>query len=74
MAKLLDQKKKFDPAFKVSSKLVHRTALSIAASNIKRSLDELQPFLLKRVAYDLLVIYGVINSYIKANSLRPPSK
>ena len=74
MAKLLDQKKEFDPAFKVSSKLVHRTALSIASSNIKGSLDELQPFISKQAAYDLLEIYGLINSYIKANSLRPPSK
>jgi hypothetical protein len=44
MAKLLDQKKEFDPAFKVFSKLMHRTALSIASSNIENSLDELRPF------------------------------
>jgi hypothetical protein len=74
MAKLLDQKKEFDPAFKVSSKLVHRTALSIASSNIKGSLDELRPYISDQAAYDLLGIYGWINSYIKANGLRPPSE
>src|SRR5262249_22657824 len=74
MARLLDRKKEVDPVFKVSSKLVHRTALSIASSNIKGSLDELRPFISKQAGYDLLEIFRLINSHIKANSLRPPSK
>jgi hypothetical protein len=73
IARLLDQKEEFDPVFRVASKLMHRTALSIAASNITGGLDELRPFISKAAAYDLLEIYRLINAYIKANGMRPPS-
>ncbi len=73
IAHLLDQKEEFDPVFKVASKLVHRTALSIAATNISGALDELRPFIAKAAAYDMLEIYHLINTYIRANGLRSPA-
>jgi hypothetical protein len=43
IAELIGQSDNFNPEFKICSKLMHGTALSIAAENQQHSLDEVMP-------------------------------
>jgi len=73
IAKLLgpDQKEDFDPMFKICSKLMHRTALSIASTTVQGSLSEIIPFLESSAVTDLLSIYDRINDHIDRTGVRP---
>ena len=72
IARLISQNEDFDPMFKICSKIMHRTALSIASSTIRGSLDEAIPFLSNSSACDLLSIYEAINGHFKARGFGPP--
>jgi hypothetical protein len=76
IAKLLgpDQKEDFDPLFKICSKLMHRTILSIASNTVKGSLDAIAPFLKDSAAIDLRLIYAQINRYVTTTGIRLPPK
>lgn len=72
LARLISQGEEFDPMFKVCSKIMHRTVLSIASSITKGSLDAVVPILSDSSACDLLSIYGLIDEYFKRRGVRPP--
>lgn len=72
IARLIKVEADFNPMFKVCSKIMHRTALSIASSTMPASLDEVNPFLRNRSASDLLMIYDSISKHVEKKGLRPP--
>ncbi len=72
IARLIRQEADFNPMFKICSKIMHRTALSIASTTMHGSLDAAIPFLCNRGASDLLSIYDSINKHIEEKGLRPP--
>lgn len=54
IAHLVNQREQFDPMFKVCSKIMHRTPLSIASTVTQASLDDIIPLFLNHGANDLL--------------------
>lgn len=72
IARLISQNEDFDPMFKICSKIMHRTVLSIASSTAPGSLDEAIPFLSSSSACDLLSIYEAINEHLRERGVRPP--
>jgi hypothetical protein len=72
IARLIQAEADFDPMFKICSKIMHRTALSIASRNIRGSLDAAIPLLSYRSASDLVSIWDSIKKYIEEKGLRPP--
>ena len=69
-----DRAEDFDPLFKICSKLMHRTALSIASSTFQGSLDAIVPFLEYSAVSDLLSIYNRINRYVETMGVQLPAK
>lgn len=63
---------RYAPRFKVLSKLVHPTSLSIAAQTNAGSLDELMPFIGNEATADLLAIYYAIEEHISAHGIGWP--
>jgi hypothetical protein len=72
IARFINKKEEFDPMFKICSKIMHRTVLSIASSTIKGSLDAAIPFLTSSSASDLATIYDLINRHFKVCGIQPP--
>ena len=58
--------------FKICSKLMHRTTLSIASTTMRESLDAAIPLLSSRGSSELLSIYDLINKYVLAKGLFTP--
>src|ERR1700688_170280 len=73
MARLIDQGEEFDPMFKICSKIMHRTVLSIASTITPGSIDAVIPVLSYSSANDLLAIYGLIDAHFKKRGIRPPA-
>jgi hypothetical protein len=67
------QKEAFGPMFQICSKLLHRTALSIAATTTKGSLDAIVPFLKTSAFGDLLSISGLIKKHVDSVGIRVPA-
>ena len=60
IAAMVNESEMFKPWFKVHSKIVHPTALSIAATTMPNSLGALMPFISSEASTDLLaVFYGI---------------
>ena len=72
IARLISEEAEFNPMFKICSKIMHRTVLSIASSTTRGSLDEAIPLLVDSSACDLLSIYESINVYFRERGIRPP--
>ena len=72
IAKLISQKEEFDPMFKVCSKIMHRTALSIAASTTKGSLDEVIPLLASTGTVEFLAIWDLIDQHFRTRGVQVP--
>jgi hypothetical protein len=72
IAGLVKESEMFAPRFKVYSKLVHPTALSIAASTTPNSLDALMPLLSSQAATDLLSIFYSIREHVDAHAIGWP--
>jgi hypothetical protein len=72
IAKLISQNEEFDPMFKVCSKIMHRTALSIAASTTKGSLDEVIPLLASTGTVEFLAIYDLIDQHFRVRGAQLP--
>jgi hypothetical protein len=68
------EKDEFYPLNKVCSKLVHRTVLSIASTNVEGSLDAIVPFLENSATTILLQIYDRIKRYVDAAGIVIPPK
>lgn len=71
IAERMREKEGFDPMFKICSKIIHRTALSIASSTTRGSLDAAIPLLLSRGTSELLSIYGGIHKYVEETAFVP---
>jgi SEC-C motif-containing protein len=67
------QKEAFGPMFQICSKLLHRTALSIASTTTKGSLDPIVPFLKTSAFGDLLSISGLIKQHVDIVGIRVPA-
>jgi len=72
IARQIRQNEDFDPKFKICSKLMHRTVLSIASSTIPGSLDEASRFLSLSADGELLSIYRAISKYVEERGVQPP--
>jgi hypothetical protein len=72
IAKLISQSEEFDAMFKVCSKIMHRTALSIAASTTKGALDEVIPLLASTGTVEFLAIYDLIDQHFRARGVQLP--
>jgi hypothetical protein len=64
LAGIIQQQDSFSPMNKVCSKLMHRTALSIASTNSKDGVSALIPFLHDSATSDLISIHGKIESHL----------
>ena len=72
LAEQIKEKENFDPIFKICSKILHRTAMSIASSTMRNGLEGVIPFLSNSSVNDLLSIYDSINNPFKTRGVRPP--
>jgi hypothetical protein len=72
LARLIKESDDFDPIFKVCSKIMHRTAMSIASAVSTNSLDEVAPFLSVSAFNDLAAIYIDIDHHVKKRGVRLP--
>jgi len=73
IARLIGEQEAFRPLFKICSKVMHRTALSIASTNAEGGLDEILPFLFSSAVGDLSEIYGAIDRQVQRNGIHPPA-
>lgn len=71
IAEILEQRAAFQPLFKICSKIMHRTTLSIASTNEPHSLDSIKPFLENAGAFQLLAIYAAIKAHYDVRGARP---
>jgi hypothetical protein len=72
IARLISQSEEFDPMFKVCSKIMHRTALSIAASTTRGALDEIIPLLASTAAGELLSIHELMDQHFQRRGVQLP--
>jgi hypothetical protein len=72
IARLIDESEEFDPMFKICSKIMHRTVLSIASTITQGSIDDVIPILSSSSANDLLTIYGLVDGHFKKRGIQPP--
>jgi hypothetical protein len=73
IAKLVSRSEEFQPMFKLCSKVMHRTAFSIASSVIKGSLDEAIPLFGSTAFMELLEIGERIGDHYKQKGVTPPT-
>jgi hypothetical protein len=71
IAASVNQSEMFDPRFKVNSKLVHPTALSIASTIMPNSLDPLLPLMSCEAGGDFLAILSAIKGHIDTYGMAP---
>jgi hypothetical protein len=67
----IGQMEEFSPMFKICSKLMHRTTLSISAENTIRGLDAIIPILKDSALGDLVVISNRIKEHVATVGLHP---
>jgi hypothetical protein len=72
IAKRISQSEEFQPMFRVCSKIMHSTALSIASSAMRGSLDAVIPLLESTAACELLSIHGLIETHFQQMGVKPP--
>jgi hypothetical protein len=73
IAKLVSRSEEFQPMFKVCSKIMHRTAFSIASSVMKGSLDATLPWLESTAFMELFSIGELIGEHYKRNGVASPT-
>jgi hypothetical protein len=72
IARIVQQEAEFSPLFKVCSKIMHKTALSIAASVMRGSLDEVTALLSNAAACDLMTIDELVRAHFDSKGVQPP--
>ena len=72
IAKMVNESEMFNPRFKIHSKIVHPTALSIAATTMPNSLDALMPLIHSEASTDLLAIFYEIKKRVDAQGVGWP--
>jgi hypothetical protein len=73
IAKLVSRSEQFQPMFKVCSKIMHRTAFSIASSVTKGSLEATLPLLNSTALMELLSIGELIGRHYEQRGVLPPA-
>jgi hypothetical protein len=73
IAKEVQENDRYAPRYKVLSKIVHPTSLSIAAQTTAGSLDELMPMIRNEAETDLLAIFYAIEEHIAAHGVGWPT-
>jgi hypothetical protein len=73
IAKFISQSEEFQPMFRVCSKIMHSTALSIASSATRGSFDAVIPLLESTAACELLSTHGLIETHFQQMGVKPPS-
>jgi len=73
IAAMVKESDMFKPRFKIHSKIVHPTALSIAASTMANSLDALMPLVSSEASTDLLAIFFAIKEHVDAHGIDWPA-
>ncbi len=74
IAAMVNESEMFKPRFKIHSKIVHPTALSIAATTMPNSLDALMPLIYSEASDDLLAIFLGIKRHIDAHGVGWPAQ
>lgn len=69
---MVNESEMFKPRFKIHSKIVHPTALSIAATTMPNSLDPLMPLIYSEASADLLAIFYGIKEHVDARGIGWP--
>jgi len=69
IAKEIDESERYGPRYKVLSKVVHPTSLSIAAQTSAGSLDELMPLISNEAQADMLAIFYAVEEHIGAHGI-----
>jgi hypothetical protein len=72
IAREVEQSDRYGPRYKVLSKVVHPTSLSIAAQTSTGSLDELMPLTNNQATGDMLAIFYAIEEHIAAHGISWP--
>lgn len=72
IAAMVNESEMFKPRFKIHSKIVHPTALSIAATTMPNSLDALMPLISSEASTDLLAIFSAIKGHVDAYGIDWP--
>jgi hypothetical protein len=67
----IGQLEEFNPMFKICSKLMHRTTLSIAAENTRGGLDAVIPILKDSAFVDLASISNLIKGHVETVGIMP---
>jgi hypothetical protein len=67
----IGQLEEFNPMFKICSKLMHRTTLSISAENTRGGLDAIIPILKDSAFVDLVSISSLIKTHVETVGLQP---
>jgi hypothetical protein len=74
MAGELKRSEDFNPMFKLCSKLMHRTSLSVASTQGTGNLDAIIPTLKNSAVGDLLSVFSQIKQYVELNGVSVPGK
>ena len=69
IANQVKESDRYGPRYKVLSKVVHPTALSIAAQTSAGSLDELMPLISSQAQSDMLAIFCAIEEHIATHGI-----
>jgi hypothetical protein len=73
IAREVKESDRYGPRYKVLSKVVHPTSLSIAAQTSAGSLDELMPLISNEAQADMLAIFYAIEEHIAAHGIGWPT-
>lgn len=73
IAREVEQSDRYGPRYKVLSKVVHPTSLSIAAQTSEGSLDELMPLIGNQATGDMLAIFYAVEEHIAAHGIGWPA-
>jgi hypothetical protein len=73
IAKLVSENERYGPRYKVLSKIVHPTALSIAQGTTAGGIDAIMPLVRTQATSDMLAIFYAIENHIKVHGIGWPS-
>jgi hypothetical protein len=69
IAREVQESDRYGPRYKLLSKIVHPTALSIAAQTPEGSLDELMPLISKEAKTDMLAIFYAVEEHVAKHGI-----
>lgn len=72
IAGLIGHKDRFNPIFKLCSKIMHRTTISIASTAGTSGLDHMLPFLSESADREIFYILKLLNQHCEKHGVSPP--